>query len=139
MPGEQKLERNGWAKTRLILQLAQGDRTQTELGAEYGVSQPTISVFASRHRDEIEARRVRIAEEYFGVWIAEKVNRIVECQADVDAINDAMGDTPDEKLLKVKLAILRQVSEELGQLKQNVELTAKITYAVEGVDLTGLQ
>lgn len=131
------LER-GWAKSRLILELAQAERTQVELAASYGVVQSSISEFADRHRDEITHQRDRITDEYASLWIADKRNRVAECQADVDAINDALTGEADEKLLRAKLAIMRQVAEELGQLKTNIEVGGQLTYAVQGVDLSRL-
>lgn len=128
----------GWAKHRLILDLAGHDRSQTDLAAEYGVDQSAISKFASRHREEIAVQRARLEDEFAGLWIADKRNRVAECQDDVEAINTALTDTTDEKLLRAKLAIMRQVAEELGQLKTNIEVGGKLSYEVRGVDLSRL-
>lgn len=132
------LER-GWARARLILQLAQGELTQVQLAAEYGVDQSAVSLFNTRHRDEINLRRERLADQWAGMWIADKQNRIAEAQQDVEAINTALAGETDEKLLRVKLAIMRQVAEELGQLRTNIEVGGTLTYAVHGVDMSKLR
>jgi predicted transcriptional regulator len=126
------LER-GWAKSRLILELAQQEKTQVQLAREYGVTQGSVSEFATRHADEITHQRSKIEDEWIGLWIADKRNRVAEAQADVDAINAALQGLPDDKLLRTKLAIMRQVAEELGQLRDIVEVGGKLTYIVQGV------
>jgi archaellum component FlaC len=133
-----KLEK-GWAKSRLIMELARMEKTQVDLAQEYGVVQSSISEFASRHRDEIEAHKAHIKDELFGLWIADKRNRLAEYQTDVEAINDALESEADEKLLRAKLAVMRQVAEELGQLKAQVDLSGRLTYVIEGVDMDALR
>ncbi len=131
------LER-GWARSRLILQLAQQELTQVQLAREYGVVQSSISEFRDRHADEIAFQREKIEDQFAALWIADKRNRIAESQDDVEAINKALVAEPDEKLLRAKLAIMRQVAEELGQLKTSIEVGGKLTYEVKGVDLSRL-
>jgi predicted metalloprotease len=133
-----KLEHRG-THARLVLELAQGDKTQRQLAAEYGVDQSSISVFLGRHHDEVKVRAERLADEWAGLWIADKRNRVIEAQADVEAINQALGNTTDATLLRAKLAIMRQVAEELGQLTEKIELGGRLTYVVEGVDMSALQ
>lgn len=41
-------------RDRLITELATTRKTQAQLAREYGVGQPAISMFAARHRAEIE-------------------------------------------------------------------------------------
>lgn len=132
-----KLE-SGWAKRKLIHELARMEKNQIQLAAEYGVVQSSISEFSTRHRPEIDAVKQDIENEFAGLWIVEKVNRLAEAQADVEAISEALGSTTDEKLLRVKLAIMRQVAEEMGQLKTNVEVGGKVSYVIEGIDLSRL-
>jgi hypothetical protein len=120
----------GWAKTRLIRDLATGEKTQVQLAAEYGVVQSSISEFADRHRDEITGLRARVEDEWAALWAADKFNRVAEIQSDIEDI----GRSDDEKLLRVKHAALRQIAEELGQLKTQVEVGGKVTYVIEGID-----
>lgn len=133
-----KLER-GWAKSRLILDLATREHKQTDLAAKYGCTQSAISQFANKHFDEIEGRRAYLDDEWADLWIADKKNRVAEYQDDVEAINEALDTEKDPQLLRAKLAIMRQVAEELGQLKSQVELSGALTYVVEGVNLDALK
>lgn len=133
-----KLERGG-TRERLILELAQGEKHQRQLATEYGVARSSIAEFKARHLDKIEDRAERLADEWAGLWVADKRNRIIEAQADVEAINDALDQTTDAQLLRTKLAIMRQVAEELGQLTEKIELGGRLTYVVEGVNLEALR
>lgn len=124
-----KLER-GWAQARLIRDLATQEKTQVQLAAEYGVTQSSVSEFASRHADDIAGVRSRIEDEWAALWAADKFNRVAELQSDIEGLDS----TADEKLLRVKHAALRQIAEELGQLKTHVEVGGKVTYVIEGID-----
>lgn len=126
-----KLER-GWAKTRLIRDLATAEKTQVQLAAEYGVRQSSVSEFATRHADEIAAVRSKIDDEWASLWVADRFNRVAEMQDDIEKISELP--VPDRDLLRVKHAALRQIAEELGQLKTQVDLSGKITYVIEGID-----
>lgn len=120
----------GWQRASLIRDLATEEQTQVQLAAKYGVGQPTVSEFASRHRDEIAGVRARIEDKWAALWAADKFNRVAELQADVEDI----GEDADEKLLRVKHAALRQIAEELGQLKQVVEVGGTVTYTITGLN-----
>lgn len=137
----------GWAKVKLIRELAQMEKTQTQLAAEYGVTQGAISQFANKHKAEIDAVKADIENELAGLWIAEKKNRIAEYQADVELLTASVGDELTEGkeaseafLLRIKASLLKSVADELGDIpaKVNVNVTQKITYSVEGVDLANL-
>lgn len=126
---------NGWARKSVIRDLAAAEKSQNQIAAEYGVSQGSVSEFAARHRDEIERHRQHLDDEWYGLWIAQKRHRVAEYQADVERITDALDNETDPALLRAKLAILRQTAEELGQFKQEIEVTGTLTYVVEGVDM----
>lgn len=128
-----KLE-TGWARTRLIRDLAVAEKTQVQLAREYGVVQSSVSEFSTRHADEIAAVRSRIEDEWAALWVADRFNRVAEMQSDIETITDALDGLADDKLLRVKHAALRQIAEELGQLKQVVEVGGKITYTITGLD-----
>lgn len=126
-----KLER-GWARAALIRDLATGEKNQVQLAQKYGVVQSSISEFADRHRDEIASVRSKIEDEWAALWVAEKFNRVAELQSDIEEISKLP--LPDKDLLRVKHAALRQIAEELGQLKTHVEVGGKITYTITGID-----
>lgn len=128
----------GWAKHALIRDLAAAELNQVQLGAKYKVTQSAISMFNTAHSEAITALRAKLDDEWAGVWIASKLNRVVECQDDVEAINEALNLEKDPQLYRAKLAVMRQVAEELGQLKQEIEVSGKLTYVVDGIDVSKL-
>jgi hypothetical protein len=123
-----KLEGQAWRKRRLIMELARGEKTQKQLGAENGVAQSSISEFASRHVDEIEEARHQLAEEFDGVWIAQKLNRLIEMEALYEN-----GVAPRER--ETRLAVLRAAAEELGQIPNRTTINLEQPVRVE---LTGI-
>lgn len=141
-----RLER-GRHKLALIRELAAGER-QTILAAKYGVTQGSISEFAKRHAVEIERVVGKLDDEFAGLWIANKAARIAEYEqmvADIDAIVEASTvdgrvNIVDADVLRTKLATLRQVAEELGQLPARIthKVEGSISIVVEGADLANL-
>jgi hypothetical protein len=128
-----QLER-GWRRTALIRDLAAGEATQVELAVKYGVTQPSVSAFRDRHEREIDAVRTQLDDKWAALWAADKFNRVAELQSDIETITGE----DDEKLLRVKHAALRQIAEELGQLKQVVEVGGSVTYTITGLDPAAL-
>lgn len=142
-----KLER-GWRKGALIRELAEGERSQVALAGQYGVVQSSISEFAARHADEIAFVRENLEDEFAGIWVAKKTNRLREYEADLERIADAL-DVPDsggmeeKDLIAAKHRALRAVAEELGQLPNRMSVSAevqtRVTYTVPGVDVSDLR
>lgn len=124
----------GWVKHQLIRELAVGDKTSQELGEKYGVTDGAIRMFAQRHLPTIEQVRANLDDEFAGLWLAEKKNRIAEYEGDIGVINEALDGQADEKLLRTKLAVMRQSAEELGQLTQKIETSGTVNYVITGVD-----
>jgi hypothetical protein len=133
---------NAYLRLRLQREIAAGEKTYEQLAEEFDVTDDTISAFAKRYRDAIELIRQDFANEFAGLWIARKEARLAEFQQDVEDINEAVeaGDEEDwTKLLRVKHTALRYVAEELGHLPGRPQIhveQAKVTYVVEGVDLS---
>lgn len=131
------LER-GWVKHRLIRDFALGEKSGRELSLEYGVSQTSMSAFKKRNAMEIEEVRNHLADEYAGVWVAQKINRIREYQNAAEKMAD--GRSPRNQ--EVLVSILKAVAEELGQLpaRQQVNVsTENVTYQIVGIDVGDLQ
>lgn len=130
-PVKNHLER-GWVKHRLIRELALGERKNVELAAQYGVSPTSISNFKRRYGLEIEEVRNALADEYAGVWVAQKLARIQEYQQAAEKM--ASGSSP--RNAEVLVTILKAVAEELGQLpaRTNVQVNNETTvYQVVGI------
>ena len=134
----------GRQRLRLIQELALGARSQVELAEQFGVRQPTISDFRRQYADRIDTARARIEDELAGLWIYEKANRLAEYEADVEQINERLEQDPlpDDyvKLYAAKSRALRNAAEELGQLApRSVNLTSRVHYTIEGVDMDALR
>lgn len=131
------LER-GWVKHRLIRDFALGEKTGQQMAAEYGCSATSISAFKKRNLMAIEEVRNNLADEYAGVWVAEKLKRIQEYQEAAEKM--AAGNSPRNQ--EVLTTILKAVAEELGQLPARAQVnvsTENVTYQVVGIPLEDLQ
>lgn len=136
-PAKGHLDR-GWVKHRLIRDFAIGEKTGQDMAIEYGVSQNSISIFKKRYSLEIEEVKNNLADEYAGVWVAKKLDRIREYQNAAEKM--ASGESARSQ--EVLVNILKAVAEELGDLpaRQQVHVSGEsVTYAVIGItpeDLT---
>ena len=128
----------GWRAAALIRHLAVDKMSIDELSEMFDELPGTIKAFKQRNRQAIQTCSVDIENEYAALWIAKKVNRIAELQADVDQINDSLEDEADPAMFRAKLQALRLVAEELGQLTQQISSTNKTQYEIVGVDMSKL-
>lgn len=128
----------GWRAAALIRHLAVDKMSIDELAEMFDEEPNTVRSFKQRNRQAIQACSVDIENEYAALWIAKKVNRIAELQADVDQINDSLEDEADPAMFRAKLQALRLVAEELGQLTQQITSTNKTQYEIVGVDMSKL-
>ncbi len=120
-----------WTRRELQELLARGQKTQAELAERYGVSQPAISKFKTRHQATID----RILEDHMNsfadIELSEKVSRI-ETYQELAQIALEAGE------LKTVAHMLRSVAEELGQLPNRVTVESAITlktrYEIVGVE-----
>jgi hypothetical protein len=123
----------GWARAKLIRELALQEQPQTELAEYYGVAQSTIATFKKRHWVEIERIRNNLADEYADLWIAQKRNRLAELQAAAEKL----AGKPDARSAEVLAKLLKDAAEELGDLPTRTQVnvnTANVTYEIVGVD-----
>ena len=126
------LER-GWVKHRLIRDFALGEKTGVELAEQYGCSGTSISQFKKRHQMEIEEVRNNLADEYAGVWVAAKLDRIAMYQEAAEKM--ASGASP--RNAEVLVTILKAVAEELGQLPARTQVnvnTQNVEYQIVGIN-----
>lgn len=126
------LER-GWVRHRLVRDLAIAEKSQAELAEIYGVSQTSMSAFKKRNQMAIEEVRNNMADEYAGVWVAQKMGRIAEYQEAAEKM--AKGTSP--RNAEVLVTILKAVAEELGQLPARTQVQVnqqQVTYQVVGID-----
>jgi len=142
---------DGLNRRRVMRDLALSGLTQQAIADKYGVGQSAVAMFKQRHADAIAAIAADAADEYAGIWIAQKANRL-EALAEIAEI--AMQPTPkitnkgtlafDEsgnviKEVDGRLAaqVMKQAAEEMGQLPTRLQVSGDMntttTYRVEGV------
>lgn len=134
LPARKNHLERGWVKHRLVRDMAIGEDSQRTLAARYGVSQTSISSFKRRHSLEIEEVRNSMADEYAGLWVAKKLDRIREYQEAAEKM--ANGTSPRNQ--EVLVSILKAVAEELGQLPARTQVnvsTEQTVYQVVGVSV----
>lgn len=125
------LER-GWVKHRLLRDFALGEKSQRELAVLYGCSITSISAFKKRHVLEIEEVRNNLADQYAGVWVARKLDRIREYQNAAEKM--ASGESARNQ--EVLVSILKAVAEELGDLPARTQVNVSnetTVYQVVGI------
>lgn len=126
----------GHVKFMLIRDLATGDLDTTQLAEKYDRPVQYIEGFAKRNAESIRIAREESADQYAGLWSANKAYRIAEYQQDVEEIDAYLArvEEPHEKLLARKQHALRMIAEELGQLKLSTDNKLDVTYRIEGVN-----
>src|ERR1044072_4138791 len=74
-----KLSR-GRTKVFLLRELAVGAVSKTKLAERLGVTVMAVSIFEKNHAEEITAIREDLENEWAGLWIATKRDRLAELQ-----------------------------------------------------------
>lgn len=77
-----------YTRVQLQRELALGQKTQSELAAEYGVTQSAISQFQQRWRVQIQRYREDMTDEFAGLWAAKKTARVAAYQDAVELLDD---------------------------------------------------
>jgi len=132
-PGVRGALERSWVKHRLIRDFALEEKKNYELAEIYGVSVTAISMFKKRHSHEIEEIRNNLADEYAGVWVAKKLERVRAYQEAAEKMVDGKTTRSAEVLVQ----ILKAVAEELGDLPARTQVqvnTGDVTYAVVGIN-----
>jgi hypothetical protein len=104
-----------------------------------------VSEFKERHALRIAEVRQNAADEYAGIWIADKKNRIEELRSHVDYCRNLLDDPDRQARVNVGTAeilgaarqALHAASEELGQLPARGikhEGGVSVRYEIAGVD-----
>lgn len=119
--------------------LADGTEKRAAIARRFGVTAGYITQFAKQYAREIDDIRRDLDNEFAGLWIASKVNRVIAYQADYARTLTDPKSTHHE-WVKARAQILHQVAEEMGQLPPRATLTIiPVKHVVEGVDLEVLK
>lgn len=119
----------GRNKVIMIRELALGATPKAELARRYGVTARAVTFFEQRHALEITEARGDLENEWVGLWVAEKRNRVAELQQLIEDLNEqiakhAAGGYFDNNVglpaIKLVAALYEQVAKELGQIPKQV-------------------
>jgi hypothetical protein len=126
----------GTLRAELIRRLAVGDETHEVLAVEFGRSTQAVKQFAARNADEVRsAKQALVADpndEYAGVAIAKKLNRIADANQDLADVIELLENadlTPTQRkgFLGLKSKLRREVAEEKGELPVRSHLELAMT------------
>jgi hypothetical protein len=156
-----------WRMEQLIRDLAVGEKGVAELAEEYDVEEQTIRVFKLRHKPEIAAVLADWTSQFDHIWSTKKENRLRVLTRRLEEIEDLIAALYEharretetirnvdpeatevrfngpENRAYVKRAVMREISEETGQLptrvgKLEMEVKNSITdYDVIAMDTDG--
>jgi hypothetical protein len=122
----------GVLRTELVRDLALGAETHDQLAEKYGRSLDAIRHFSSRNKDEIRrAKQALVADpndEYAGVAIAYKWDRIADADRDLADVNELLADpnltvTARKGLWNLKIKLRHSVAEERGELRTQIDVS----------------
>ncbi|MET0426677.1 MAG: hypothetical protein ABW046_22610 [Actinoplanes sp.] len=149
-----KLERPFHVRYKLQRALAEGESSFAQLARQYGVAAVSIREFAQRHKETIDQMKANLADEYVGMWIADKNERLQRYQntaeilerqieavdqgqmsikpsRDDDTVEDGEGGLiedvsgPLSRLTRALNNTLKAVAEERGQLPTRMLVKAE--------------
>lgn len=136
-------ELNGSAKSRKLTPfdrreiqraLADGTEKRAAIARRFGVTAGYITQFAKTYAREIDDIKRDLDNEFAGLWIASKVNRVLAYQAEYARLSSDPKASHHE-WAKARLQALHQAAEELGQLPPRATLTViPVVHVLEGVD-----
>jgi len=105
-----------------------------ELGRKYGYTRQSMLQFSKRHALKIEEIREHLDDEFAGLPIAQKKNRIAAYQEMAERIHDSPNAAHHE-WIKAEAIINRNVAEEMGQLPPRQSITVvPVQHVVVGVE-----
>jgi hypothetical protein len=147
-----KLERPFHVRYKLQRLIAEGEHSNAQLGRLHGVTAEAIREFGKRHADAIAHIKAHLHDEYAGMWIAEKNERLQRYQntaeileRQIEAVDQGQtvvapegGDSEDDdsglvtdvsgplsRLTRALNNTLRAVAEERGQLPTRMLVKAE--------------
>lgn len=165
MTGASKRDRGklgGLKRYQVMREIAAGGQTQREIAEKYSVTQQSVSEFAQRYAVEIQEIRENMADEFAGLWITKKHNRLAMYEEIArEALKPTPKVTPAGKVVRdvdpitgnvetvmeidgrLAAQVAKQAAEEMGQLPTRLQVSGEMntttTYRVEGVAPEDLQ
>jgi hypothetical protein len=122
----------------VIRHLAAEDITRAELARQVGITRGGMTSFAKRHQAEIEQVRAQLEDEFAGIWLASKRNRLAALQSDYELAAEHKNAAHYQWIL-ARAQLMHQASEELGQLPgRGAVVIIPVVHELVGVDLDAL-
>lgn len=118
----------GRHKLKTLRLLAEGI-SHKQVALEMDCDPSAVTYFAARYKDDIEAKRANLDDEWAGLWIADKRQRVAVLAQIAEDMESELstenyeGSTTEGR--RVVMAALKQAAEELGQLVGKADLTHK--------------
>lgn len=141
------LER-GHVRVQLIRALALGEHSQAELARRNGVSDQALSRFVQRHAERIADVREHLDDEFAGIEMASKVNRVALLNQQILDVVDLLADPETAAKAGVQYAEMarvvqsgaRAIADELGQIPARVQVqhSGSLDVRLNGVDVGAL-
>jgi hypothetical protein len=121
---------------RLQRALATGEKRRAQIAREFGVSAAYVTKFAKQYAFEIDQLKAAINDQFAGLWIADKENRILALQAEYGRALSSTKTRDHHEWIKARLQILHQAAEELGQLPpRTTVVVTPVVHIIENVDV----
>ncbi len=121
-----------WNRHALCRMLAEGRMPQAEMATRMGVTPGAITQFKQRHAEKIAAIAADVENEFAGIAIAQKQNRLAVYEQELAKAIEAGADK------HIVARLLRQIAEEMGHLPSRVQLSGQVgiqtTYTITGED-----
>lgn len=147
-PNFRALERAD-VRVQVIRAIAMGDKTNTQIARDFGVTESAIRQFKQRHEFRIDQVRKALDNEYAGIALASKVARVATYSDQVLKILEVLEDPAQvaragmgyAELARVAQQGMRSIADELGQIptRSQVEVSGTLNCTVNGVELDALR
>jgi hypothetical protein len=139
LPDRRDYPLSGRNRLYVIRALAVGDPKPAALARQFGVQRNAITMFQQRNRRAIDEVRKAVDDEFAGLWVARKEARLAEYEWMIDILGEAIEANYDADMIRVRAGLLKNVSEELGQLPPRTQVvSARVVHVVEGFSSTEL-
>jgi len=127
-----------WHRLALLRELAAADTKHAILAKKYGMSPQSLSNYAKRYASEIEDIRENFADQFAGMPLAKKANRIMAYMEEIERLNNHPNGDHFE-WSKARQNALRNIAEELAQLPPRQQVTViPVAHVIEGINLDDL-
>jgi hypothetical protein len=122
-------------KLELKRALAEEIISRSELARRYNISTPYVTQFANRYASEIEDIRQHLTDQWAGLWVADKKNRLSAYMDEIERLNESKY-ADHHEWSKARQQALRSVAEELGDLPpRQTTFVQTVVHVVEGVNI----